>query len=277
MDSVKHWRPSTFSEIVGARNRRTVERLQRAAIQRQPLAGILLGSYGSAKTTLAQLLMKSYVCQKPNAQTGDPCEKCSHCRSVNPDYNGESHTFQHWEIDCSQPITREDVGQLVDEARSSVWPPFIILDEFHRLSKRSAQDVLLKFAEGLRHGVLLTIAMTDADRPSAWSTQIRPALLDRLKRYYLVLPESEEMVSALWAKLPSWNIDSTKEALRELVARSQCSFRTCLNVLDDARNVNDGCLDMDLIDDILPPCASTSEDWRNPFDSDADETYEAST
>ena len=105
MDSVKHWRPSTFSEIIGARNRRTVQRLQRAAIKRQPLAGILLGQYGSAKTSLAQLLMKSYVCQRPGAETGNPCGTCPHCRSVRSDYNGESHTFQHWEIDCSHQQT----------------------------------------------------------------------------------------------------------------------------------------------------------------------------
>ncbi|MBC8356537.1 MAG: AAA family ATPase [Planctomycetes bacterium] len=274
MDSVKHWRPSTFSEIIGARNRRTVQRLQRAAIQRQPLAGILLGQYGSAKTSLAQLLMKSYVCQRPGAETGNPCGTCPHCRSVRSDYNGESHTFQHWEIDCSQPLTREDIGQLVEEARSSIWPPFIILDEFHRLSKRSAQDVLLKFAEGLQHGVLLAIAMTDSDRPGAWSTQIRPALLDRLKRYYLALPEPNEMASLLWGKMQSWNIDSTAEALSELVDRSQCSFRTCLNILDEARNVNGGVLDIELIDEILPPCRPTSQDWTDPFADDAEETQE---
>lgn len=170
MNSLKLWRPRKFADIVGAVNQPSVHRLQAAAKQRRLLKGILLGPYGTVKTSIARLLLKSCLCKNPDPVTADPCHLCDHCKNANADHNGEWFNYQYWEVDCTQKeVNREFISGIISQAHSGLFPPFLIFDELQRMHERSTQESLLKFTEDLEDGVVLAVVMTDeaSDRPSA--------------------------------------------------------------------------------------------------------------
>lgn len=82
---LRDWRPKLWSDFIGESNQRQIEPLRRECllgIRPKPL--LLTGAVGSAKTSLARHLIASYCC--PNASLGDgnPCGRCSECRSQGP-------------------------------------------------------------------------------------------------------------------------------------------------------------------------------------------------
>jgi hypothetical protein len=55
-----------------------------------------------------------------------------------------------------------------------------------------------------------------------------------------------------------------------MVFRSERSFRTCFDVLEEARQNNGGRLDRKLIDQLLPKKKQPLDEWINPFANDED-------
>jgi DNA polymerase III gamma/tau subunit len=269
MKSLKLWRPRRFADIAGATNQGNVRRLQAAAKQRRPLKGILLGPYGTVKTSIARLFLKSCLCQNPHPETADPCHVCLHCTNANADHNGEAFNYQYWEIDCtSKKVNREFMSGIVEIARSGIDPPLLICDELQRMHERSAQQCLLKFVEDLDNGVFLAIAMTEegTNRP----IRVLPALFNRLSKFYFAIPEVDEFVDFFVPRLPEWKISGSRDDIREMVVRSERSFRDCFDVLDEALQNNGGKLDRDLIDRLLPKRKREVDEWTDPFEDDED-------
>jgi len=269
MNSLKLWRPRKFADIVGAVNQLSVHRLQEAARQRGPLKGILLGPFGTVKTSIARLLLKSYLCKNPDPVTADPCHHCSHCKNANADHNGEWLNYQYWEVDCTQKnVNREFISGVISQARSGLFPPFMVFDELQRMHEGSAQESLLKFTEDLEDGVVLAVVMTDedSDRP----IRVLPPLFDRLSSFYFAVPEVEEFVDFFRLRMPGWEIEGTEIDILEMVVRSERRFRKCFDVLDEARQANSGRLDRKLIDQLLPKKKQSLDEWINPFADDED-------
>jgi replication-associated recombination protein RarA len=268
MKSLKLWRPRRFADIVGAANQGSVRRLQAAAKQRKLLNGILLGPYGTVKTSIARLLLRSYLCQSPDPETADPCDECTHCRNANADHNGEWFNYQYWEVDCTQKaVNREYISGIISQAGSGLYPPFLICDELQRMHERSAQESLLKFTEDLLDGVFLAAVMTDpgADRP----VRVLPALFERLSKFYFTIPEVDEFVDFYLPRLPAWGLSGSRTDVREMVVRTDRSFRGCFDLLDEALQNNGGKLDHGFIDAMLPkPKQDSFDRWHNPFAED---------
>jgi replication-associated recombination protein RarA len=271
MNNLKLWRPRKFADIVGAVNQPSVHRLQAAAKQRRLLKGILLGPYGTVKTSIARLLLKSCLCKNPDPVTADPCHLCDHCKNANADHNGEWFNYQYWEVDCTQKaVNREFISGIISQASSGLFPPLLIFDELQRMHERSAQESLLKFTEDLEDGVILAVVMTEtngnADRP----IRVLPALFERLSKFYFAVPEVEEFVEFFHHRMPRWEIEGSRADIREMVFRSERSFRTCFDVLEEARQNNGGRLDRKLIDQLLPKKKQPLDEWINPFANDED-------
>ncbi len=267
MEPISQWRPARFAEVIGAANAPAVRRLQEAARHRRPLKGILVGPFGTVKTSIARLLMRSYVCTSPDPATADPCGRCRHCRDAVPEYNGEPLNYRHWEIDCTQSgVDRAFVGGIVAEARGDYVPPFLFADEIHRLSERSAQEALLKFVEDLRDGVFLAAVMTDTT--AGCPPKVLPALFDRLTPYRFAVPTADELAAALRSRLVAWGITATEDAVHHLVVRSGHSFRACLRIVEDALLCNGGRLDREWIDQTLGRGSNDPGASEDPFADD---------
>ncbi len=268
MENISQWRPKRFSEIIGKANEPSVRRLQEAARARRPIKGILVGPFGSGKTSVARLLMRSYVCLAPDPVTGDPCNQCRHCREAIPELNRERLNFLHWEIDCTQQVDRSFLCGIINEVHGDVAPPFLFADEIHRLSERSAQETLLKFVEDLSDGIFLAAVMTDPHAPSGCPPKILPALFDRLTPYHFALPTADELAAGLRSRLTEWQLTAEDDFLDDLVARTGGSFRACLRNIEEAWRCKERLLDRKWLDQtigsqMIYPCAS-----HDPFASD---------
>lgn len=269
MEPISQWRPARFADVIGAANAPAVRRLQEAARHRRPIKGILVGPFGTVKTSIARLLMRSYVCTSPDPTSADPCGRCRHCREAVPELNGEPLNYLHWEIDCTQPgIDRAYVGRIVAAVRGDHLhvPPFLFADEIHRLSERSAQEALLKFVEDLRDGVFIAAVMTDAT--AGCPRKVLPALFDRLTPYRFAVPTAEELVAGLRPRLAAWGVIATADSVPYLIDRSDRSFRTCLRIVEDARLCNGGRLDREWVDRTLGSEANDPAASAEPFADD---------
>jgi replication-associated recombination protein RarA len=268
MENLTLWRPGTFADIIGKRNAAAVRCLQDAARHRRRVCGLLIGPYGTAKTSTARLLRSSYLCLNPHLDTADHCGHCRHCLQADADHNGEWLNYQHWEIDCTQAIGRAEISDIVRQAGGGMVPPFLFLDELPRLHEASAQAPLLKFVEDLKEGVFLAAARTEPGRPTARTVQILPALFDRLQKFYFFVPDVEEQVVFFHDRLPGWGVAAGDDVVREMVRRADRSFRTSLGLLEEARWSNGGRLDRTLLDHFLPPLGERDDEWQDPFASD---------
>jgi replication-associated recombination protein RarA len=259
MQRPSKWRPRRFDDIVGRRNRMTVEALQSAARERRPLAAALLGAMGSAKTSTARLLKCSYNCLGPDRDTGDPCWECRNCLRCDLEHNGEWLTYWTYELDGTRKQDRESLTRLLDEAREATpYVPFwLFADEFTRLDAVTAQPVFLKFVEDRGQGVFLLAAMAE-EGADVLPPRLHPALYDRLDRYRFVVPEADEQVVLLERLLPTWEMCSDRATLFELVRRVGRSFRQALRYLERAQTLNGGRLDRQLLDQLLPPPPSAA-------------------
>lgn len=264
MTPIHDWRPRKFSDIVGKANARAVQRLQALAKARKSFAAGFLGPYGTVKTSLARLLLKSYVCEAPDPVTADPCHVCKHCLQATPDHNGACLNYEFHELNGNVAVERSKLSDLVASLGLGFWPPFLIVDEFQRLSERQTQEVFLDFLHDLKDGVFIATLMTSDARGNAPTCSVLPEIRDRLKLFHLQRPTSPELSTFLLERLDEWGITSTPHTVKNLVACSRGSFRACLNTLDEARVGNSGILDDAFLDDLLPPAPETDE-YDNPF------------
>ncbi|MBI2808660.1 MAG: AAA family ATPase [Planctomycetes bacterium] len=245
----RYWRPERFDEIVGKTNEPAVRCVQEFALRRAPFAGLFLGPFGTAKTSAARIVHRSYCCKCPDPVTADACMKCDGCRCVGPEYNGDVHGYRRWEIDCTIN-TRQKIIEVLEQARQEP-KALLTFDEIHRLDEHTAQEPLLKFAEDFTSGVFLAVTMTDPDAPRERPVNISPPLYDRLQKFYFGIPTAPEMVALFEKKVPMWGVDAEEATLCYLVERTQLSFRACLHMLDVAVMVKGGKLTRELIDQYL--------------------------
>jgi len=264
MKPIHEWRPQKFSDIIGKANAPTVQRLQARAKKRKSFAAGFLGPYGTVKTSLARLLLKSYVCETPDPVTADPCHQCKHCLQATPDHSGTCLNYEFHELNGNVAVERSKLSDLVASLGVGYWPPFLIVDEFQRLSERQTQEVFLDFLHDLKEGVFIATLMTNNDHGNGPTCSVLPEIRDRLKLFYLHRPTPSEMSAFLLERLDEWGITSSPHIVNNLVARSRASFRACLNTLDEARVCNGGILDDAFLDDLLPPAPETIV-YHNPF------------
>ena len=242
-NEIRMWRPRRWQDFVGAANRRTVERLQRAVIRREPPRPMLfIGPYGSAKTSLARHLIASICCENPSAG-GDPCCVCRECVYQGSEHNGMGAKFAHWELDCTRFSDRAEVRQtvlaiLAEERVAVFW------DEFQRLRVKSAQALLLKPSEDIRG--LWMLAMTDDQY-----RRMDPQLFERFRKVWLTTPTVAETVSFFVGKTIEWQIGASEEIVALMVAATQRSFRSCLDLLAAGAENHDRTLDQKTLEEFL--------------------------
>ena len=247
----KIWRPASFADIVGKKNQEIVKRVQLYAIKRSLLILLLIGPYGSGKTALARLLMASYCCHSPDETTADPCNTCENCCQQGPDYNGVISHRYHWEIECNQALSQEELPSVVLEARQTNKIALFV-DELGRLKERNGQEALLKFVEDRKEGLIVGAVGYNLSDSSS-NVQIIPPLYERMRKEYLSIPTTLELVSFFSQKAKEWEIQHEISVLKEMVKRSQNNFRICLDILDMAFQYKPRKLSTELLEAFLPP------------------------
>lgn len=245
-NEIKFWRPQTWSDFIGTQNSGCIERLQRSVATHTPPPPLLLvGPYGCAKTALARHIIKAHCCPHVT-ENGNPCNApgCEACIRQGPDYNGEGDVYEHYEFDCTRFTAKADVVERLRYVLSA-HRPAVFWDEFGALNANAMK--LLLTAVNDFSGIFIA-AMTDEDLAKR---TIPPPLFDRLRKVYLTIPTSGELVDFFITKAAGWGVAVDEATVRLMVNASQRSFRTCLDILQAARENTPPILDRDTLEEFL--------------------------
>lgn len=227
----RKYRPSTMADYIG--NAGVKETVMRYLRSKKPQTILLTGNTGCGKTTIARLIIKEYLCENRNPETG-ACGVCDACRAVD-EYirTGDTDMLPDIsEIDIGASSGKRDVESFLESmdypAIGGEWKIYV-LDECHALSN-SAQALLLKKLEEPPENVLLIFCTTNPEK-----------LLDTIRnRCQLQLqiskPGLKDLVSYLKRICLSENKDYDFEGLRLISTRSDFVVRDAANNLERVIN-----------------------------------------
>ncbi len=245
MDSedIRKWRPSRFSDVVGAVNQRRLGRLQRTLIEgRLPSPLLLAGIYGYGKTSIVRLLLKSLCCQSRNPTTADPCGDCMWCRCFGKYYQGYGEPYRRFEYDCTTP-NRTQLIEILDEHRFDD-DVVLFMDELHHLHEKLSQEPMLKFVEDF-DGLLIAAIMEDRLK------EVIPPLRERFEVVQVSPPEEEEMVEFFERMSDDWKVLATQDVVKFMVKQSGKSFRFGIKAHAAAADERDRTLTKTMVKDML--------------------------
>lgn len=227
----RKYRPTTLEGYVGNENAKsTVRGYLRNG---RPQSVLLTGSSGCGKTTLARLLVKEYLCENRDADTG-ACGVCSTCMAID-EYitNGSTDMLPDlYEIDASDKSGKKDIDAMLSTME---FPPMMgdwkvyIVDEVHLLSE-GAMGRLLKSLEEPPEGVLLIFCTTNPEK-------LLPTIRNRCQlKLEISKPKIKDIVSLLQRVCLNEDKNYDIQGLRMIASRSECVIRDSLNNLETVLN-----------------------------------------
>lgn len=214
---IQSCRPKSYKEVKGN------EHIKKALINiskdpnNKPVSMIFQGLWGSGKTTLARIFVRSLNCE---TKTGEACNKCKSCLEL---LKGSS---LYQELDCSVVGNVEDLNAIKDGFSYSFMEGYrvIVFDEFHLASKQS-QGALLKLLEDPPKNIFFIFATTDPEK-------ILPTILSRsLLLDFNGLSDSDiEILISEVAK--NENLELSDEIKSVIVRRADGHARDSLSLLE---------------------------------------------
>jgi len=215
------YRPRLLSDIVG---QETVVRILTNAVQNNALhhAYLLVGTYGSGKTSMARILAAMENCEiSPGL---NPCGKCDICKDV---FAGKHNDII--EIDAASSAGKvEQIRELKKEALfnpiNGARKKYFIIDEVHRASTDAA-DALLKLLEEPPDHCRFVLCTTDVQK-------LKPTILSRCQRHDFSKIYWSKIADRLEKIAVTENVTVEKIALNMCAKLSHGSMRAALQNLE---------------------------------------------
>ena len=187
-----------------------------------PHAFLFSGPKGTGKTSAARILAKVVNCQRNEKKYGEPCNKCSQCKSITRGANIdviELDAASHRGIDDIRAL-REAVKLSPANSRKKVY----IIDEAHMLTTEAA-NALLKTLEEPPDHVMFILATTNPEK-----------LIETIKSRatnILFKKATEKEVERSLAKIVKGEKLKDKGAISLIAKKSDGSFRDGAKILEE--------------------------------------------
>jgi len=222
------YRPRSFDDVLGqgATTRILRSFIARGAGLRQSY--LFAGPYGSGKTTLGRILVRSLLCESPTEQ-GDPCDQCHSCKTMLE----TGVTLDFVEVDAATNSGKAEIQKITDELQYSTISGkrrIYLFDEAHQLS-REALDALLKPLEenvpGGGDKLLVCIFCTTEPE------KMRETVLSRCAPPFIIQPVGPTKISERLAYVcEQESIEYEVESLKLIAEVTECHIRDCLKAVE---------------------------------------------
>ena len=234
------YRPKTWDDVIGKRNKKTVNRLKKVLKRRNVRTFLLSGPSGCGKTSIARLIVKEVGCSDAEFY--------------------ETNAANNRGIDAMRQIIR------MCYYRPLVGPcKVVLLDEAHQLTTE-ASEALLKITEEPDEWVYFILATTNPEK-------LIPTLRGRCSHFKVFLLDPSEIKALLLKVIDKEGIVGvTEKVLEEIVHKAEGSPRRALVFLEQIRDLE---VEQEMLDEITamqiagekvtePPQALSCEDLLYP-------------
>jgi len=225
------YRPQLFSEIYG--HKKTVnDLLDRSKNNNFPKVILFSGITGSGKTTLENILIKAMLCD--NKIGGEPCNKCSYCKSIDsgkPIENVSFYNGSNLGIDEARGIEDKTDHYILSKKNTKIF----VIDEMQEIPNARAQKNLLKILEKTSDDCYFILGTMD-------KSKIDSAIINRSVNYNLILDYKEIRDYLQYIIVKENIVVNEKSKLPQMVVTivDNCggSLRTAISMLE--RVINSG-------------------------------------
>lgn len=213
------YRPQKIEELDIKNVRESLQKIVKSG--KIPHAFLFSGPKGTGKTSAARILAKIVNCQVNEKKLGEPCNRCSQCKSITSGTNIdviELDAASHRGIDDVRAL-REAVKLAPAKARKKVY----IIDEAHMLTTEAANALLKTLEEPPEH-VMFILATTNPEK-------LIETIKSRVTNIVFRKANAEEVERSL-VKIVKGEKLKDKKAISSIAKASGGSFRDAAKVLE---------------------------------------------
>lgn len=213
------YRPQSLSEL----DNEAVAALISKYLAKEPIphAFLFTGPKGTGKTSTARIVAKTVNCK--NKKNGENCSTCPICQSI-----AKGTQLDVLEIDAASNRGIDEIRSLREKIKLvplELTFKVYIIDEVHMLTTE-AFNALLKTLEEPPSHALFILATTE-------SHKVPETVLSRCVHIKFDKASSEEIIKSLSRIVKGEKLDIDKEALTEIAAASDGSFRDGAKILQE--------------------------------------------
>jgi DNA polymerase-3 subunit gamma/tau len=187
-----------------------------------PHAFLFSGPKGTGKTSAARIMAKVVNCQRNEKKYGEPCNKCSQCKSITKGTN-----IDVIELDAASHRGIDDVRALRDAVKlapANSRKKVYIIDEAHMLTTEAA-NALLKTLEEPPDHVMFILATTNPEK-------LIETIRSRVTNIVFKKATEKEIERSL-VKIARGEKLKDKGAITLIAQKSDGSFRDAAKILEE--------------------------------------------